>query len=229
MAHRFWLAVVLATTLLIGGGIVYRVVASRYARSVDSEPLPPGTLAQLPFEIQDWRGRDVPLEEAVIRATDTDQHLNRIYTRDTHREAVSVFVAYGVRLRDLMPHRPEVCYPGTGWTFQDSRDVDLRLDDGSTLPCRILHFNRGGLMNQHVTVLNYYVVDGVFSPDVELLRSRIWKPSGGADYVAQVQITCASDAFGPLTDEAVRAFGSASAIPIRCLFPSKGPESDRQS
>ncbi len=219
LSARYCVAVLLATVWLIGGGTAYRALASRYARSPESVALPPGTLARLPLEIEDWRGREVPLDEAIIQATDTDQCLNRLYARRGSRESVALFVAYGVRLRDLMPHRPEVCYPGNGWTLKDRQEVDLRLHDGSTLPCRILRFNHGGLVNRHVTVLNYYIVDGQCSPDVELLRSKIWRPSGGANYVVQVQVTCSGGVRGGLAEEAVQAFGKASAQPIRDLLP----------
>ena len=93
LSARYLAAVLLATMWLIGGGTAYRAVARRYARSPESVPLPPGTLARLPLEIKDWRGREVPLEEAIIRATDTDQCVNRLYARRGQREAVALFVA----------------------------------------------------------------------------------------------------------------------------------------
>jgi EpsI family protein len=180
--------VIFALALLVGSGIGYRVVAGRFARAPDAVPLPRGTLQGLPLEFGDWIGRDVPLEEAVIKSTDTDDHVNRAYVIRRGRESVSLFVGYGVRMRDLVPHRPEVCYPGAGWTLERSDHVELAAVDGSIVPCQIHTFRRSGLDQQRIEVLNYYILDGRYCADVSLLRSEAWKLSGGMTYAVQVQI-----------------------------------------
>ncbi len=110
------LAAGIGVALILASGFGYRTLADRYNRPSDSIPLAPGTLAKIPMEFNGWFGVDKPLDEAVARATDTNDQLNREYRRRDGRAAVTMFVAYGVRLRDLQPHRPEVCYPGAGWT-----------------------------------------------------------------------------------------------------------------
>jgi EpsI family protein len=216
---------VVAIVLLIGSGAGFRVLAAYYARPPDSVPIPKGTLGKLPLQIGDWTGRDLPMDERVIRATDTDDLVNRCYERSGSREAVSFFVAYGVRLRDLAPHRPEVCYPGAGWTLDENRTIDLKAVDGSTLPCRILRFHRGGLESERIIVLNYYIVDGHYCPDVALLRSRVWRTNGGAKYSAQVQITCPYGAFQDAPGESVRTFAADSAPAVRELLAKAVAES----
>ena len=217
------LVVVVALVLLLAGGAGYRAAASWYDRGSDVTPLPPGTLDKLPLDLGGWIGRDVPLDENVIKATDTDQHVNRAYRNAENTRQVGLWVAYGVRFRDLMPHRPEVCYPGTGWNLLSAEEMSLPLDDGSTLHCRLLRFDRGGLLDRRIDVLNYYVIDGEYSPDVKLLRSRIWRPSAAPTYVAQVQITCSGDSSAEDANEAVRDFARISALPILDLMP-KLPE-----
>jgi EpsI family protein len=219
-------AVITAAGLLLVSGTAFRILADYLARPGDSIPLPPGTLARLPLRIGEWEGRDVPLSEAIIRATDTDAHINRVYSQSTRGETVALFIAYGVRARDLMPHRPEVCYPGAGWTLLDTRSLEVPLADGTRLLCSIYTFSRtGGLDSQAISVLNYYVVDGDYCPDVSLLRSKAWRGSGGIRYMAQVQITCSGGA--ALTAEArleaVRAFAVAAGSSIRALLPESSP------
>jgi len=126
--------------------------------------------------------------EEIVRATDTDAHLNRRYTRHGGLEAVSFYVASGVKARDLMPHRPEVCYTGAGWTLTGRRLAELALSDGTKLPCNIVQFSRGALTTERVVVLDYYLVDGQYCADVSLLRSKAWRGSGAVRYVAQVQV-----------------------------------------
>lgn len=213
-----------AVALLLASGAGYRVAAEYLALAPNSIPLAPGTLAGLPMRIGDWAGRDVPLSEAVIRATATDDHVNRAYSPPLGGQTVWVFVAYGVRARDLAPHRPEVCYPGSGWTLEDSREAHLPLAGAAELRCRILRFSRGGLTAGAVTVLNYYIVDGQYCPDLSLVRSRAWRGSRGLGYMAQVQIACpAGD--GSSADAAAKsasAFAIDSAAAIKALLPSAG-------
>jgi len=219
-------AVGTAVCLLIVSGAGYRVLAWRLGATGGSIPLPPGALQRLPMELGEWSGREIPMDEAIVRATDTDAHINRRYSRSNGAETVWAYVAYGIRARDLMPHRPEVCYPDNGWTLKDTRDAELPLADGTKLHCRILRFSRAGLSTENTTVINYYIVDGEYCPDVSLLRSKAWTGQRGIGYMAQVQITCPGR--GQLSQDSsvksVSAFAVASARAIYDLFPRTGKE-----
>jgi EpsI family protein len=218
-----WQAVTTTVLLLTLTGASYRAAAHWFARSSDSAPLPPGTLARLPLDLEDWRGSEVSLDDSIVRRTDTDDHVNRTYVHRNGLELVSLFIAYGVKLRDLAPHRPEVCYPEAGWTLENSRTVEIPLENGSSLSCQVHRFHRGGLEQKRITVLNYYVVDGQYCPDVSLLRSKVWKRTNNQEYAAQVQIV-ASDSIAPgNSEDSVRRFAVACAQPIRSLFPSGDP------
>jgi len=214
-------ATVAAVVLMVAGGTVYRLLARHLARPTEHVTMPPGALSVLPMRLGNWTGREVPMDQAVVEATDTDDHINRVYSRAAGTESVALFVAYGVRARDLMPHHPEVCYPGSGWTLDDTRTTDLALADGSELECRVYTFSRPGLTNERIAVLNYYIVDGQYSPDVSLLRSRVWRGSGGVKYTAQVQITCSGSAFRGLGSavKSIRSFAADAADAIRALMP----------
>ncbi|UCF34648.1 MAG: EpsI family protein, partial [Phycisphaerales bacterium] len=170
------------------------------------------------------------LEDALIQATDTDDHVNRKYVQGGGGRQVSLWLAYGIQLRDLQPHRPEVCYPGAGWTLDDINEVSLQLDAGGVLPCRILSFHRGGLQSDVVVVLNYYIVDGTYCPDVSLLRSRQWRPGkGGARYAAQVQIASSESHDVFENEQAVRAFATVVAKRIEDLITNEVSAAARQA
>jgi EpsI family protein len=222
-------AAVVAGFLMLISSAAYRVLAARLAAPVNTTLLSPAALERLPLQIGGWTGREAPLDEAVVRATDTDAHVSRIYSRHNTSENISLYIAYGVRARDLMPHRPEVCYTGAGWTLIDKRSMELPLSDGMKLPCMALQFSRGTLNTKKTVLLNYYIVDGQYCRDVSLLRSKAWRGSGTVRYIAQIQIV-ASATSNLTADSAARIisdFAVESASSISRLFES--PEEDRYS
>jgi len=216
------IAAVAAGFLMLVSTAAYRVLAARLAAPVNTTSMPADALEQLPLQIGDWAGQNVPLDEAIVRATDTEAHINRRYSRHNGSEYISLYVAYGVRARDLMPHRPEVCYTGAGWTLTDKRSTELPLSDGIKLPCNVLKFSRGTLNTERTVVLDYYIVDGQYCRDVSLLRSKAWRGSGTVRYVAQIQI--AASATSNLTADSaakiISDFAVESASSISRLFES---------
>jgi EpsI family protein len=182
------IAAVTASLIMLGFGVTYRTLTARLTNPEDISPMSPDALEKLPLQIGDWTGQEVPLDEAIIEATDTDAHINRQYSRNNTSEQVLLYIAAGKRARDLMPHRPEVCYTGAGWTRVKSDSVELQLDDETTLSCSVFQFSKGTLNTKNVIILDYYIVDGQFCRDISLMRSKIWRGSGSISYVAQVQI-----------------------------------------
>lgn len=213
-------AAVAASVLMLVFGLAYRVLAARLEAPVNTTPISPDALGRLPLQIGDWTGVDVPMDEKLVQATDTDAHLNRRYTRRGGLDTVSFYVASGVKARDLMPHRPEVCYTGAGWTLVDRRSVELPLNAAVKLPCNVLQFSRGALNTEKIVVLDYYLVDGQYCADVSLLRSKAWRGSGTVRYVAQVQIVApiAATASAEVAIRAVSDFAVASATWTAELF-----------
>jgi EpsI family protein len=223
-------AAVAASFLMLVFGLAYRVLAGRLAAPATTTPIDPAMVQRFPMQIGEWTGQEVPIDEATVRATDTDAHINRRYARQGALESVNLYVACGVKARDLMPHRPEVCYTGNGWTLLDRRSVELALSDGAKLPCNVMQFSRGGLNIQQVLVLDYYLVDRQYCSDVSLLRSKAWKGSGTVKYVAQVQVITSVTAT-MTSDSATRlicAFAADSAASVAELFKyeEKNPTSE---
>ena len=215
-------AAVVAGLLMLVYSAAYHVLAARLAAPVNTTLLSPAELERLPLQIGGWTGQEAPLDEAIVRATNTDAHISRRYSRHNTSENISLYVAYGVRARDLMPHRPEVCYTGAGWTLVDKRSMELFLGDGMKMPCSVFQFSRGTLNTKKIVVLDYYIVDGQYCRDVSLLRSKAWRGSGTVRYVAQVQIVASikADLTADSAARIVRAFAVESAPSISRLFES---------
>ncbi len=181
-------ASVTAIFLMFLFGTVYRIMSARLSAPVETPSIPPDALEKLPMQIGEWTGQDTPLDEDIVRATDTDAHVSRSYSRYSDSERVWLYISYGMRARDLMPHRPEVCYTGNGWTLINRHSVELPFGDGMKLQCNTFKFSRGTLNKEKIAVLDYYIIDGQYGRDVSLLRSKVWRGSGAVRYVAQVQI-----------------------------------------
>ena len=215
-------AAIAAGLVIIVFSVAYSVLAARLVAPVNTISLPTAALERLPLQIGSWTGKETPLDEEIVRATDTDAHISRIYSRHNAFEYISLYIAYGVRARDLMPHRPEVCYTGTGWTLIDKRSLKLPLSDEKELPCNIFQFSRGTLDTKKTVLLNYYIVDGQHCPDVSLLRSKAWRGSGKIRYVAQVQIATSTmmNLNSSSAEREVCTFAVESASSISSLFES---------
>ncbi|MBN1972645.1 MAG: EpsI family protein [Sedimentisphaerales bacterium] len=167
-------------------GLTHRILAEKLVYSEQMPPINPDDLAKFPMEIGLWKGQEAPLPESIIEATDTDAHISRNYFRNNGLESIGLYVAFGQKTRDLIPHRPEVCYIGAGWARLGlPRSVELSLDDGTRLPCSIMQFSKG---TSKTMILDYYIVDGRFFSDISSVRLKIWRGSGAVSFIAQVQI-----------------------------------------
>ncbi len=213
------IALALGILLMVASGMGHRVVYDYLNGQATARPLAPGTLAKLPMRIGDWTGRDVPLNEAVVQATDADAYISRTYVNEAAGLSVWFYLSYGVRARDLMPHRPEVCYPDNGWIAEGEWATELpAAEDGAeALRCRILKYSKGGLDPRTTVVVNYYLVDGESCPDVSLLRSKAWRGSGAIDYMAQVQVVASARPGASVAgaQRAVESFAATSAGAVR--------------
>ena len=216
-SHGSHASALVAILSLLVGGLAYRATARYLSSSSESVPLPPGTLDRLSPKIGDWVGRDAPMSDEIVVATDADQILSRVYRRNSSSDKVLLYVAYGLRIRDMMPHRPEVCYVGNGWTRDSAEEAEIVTTMGTKIPCRVLEFQRSVFTAQRITVLNFYVINGEVAPNA--LRWRVvWRQPATSGYSAQVQITC-SRASADDAKRIVRAFARDSADSVLDLFP----------
>jgi len=211
------IATAVASFLMLILGLGYRAVAARLAAPVNADPITQETLDRLPLQIGEWTGLDTPIDPNIVEQTDTDACLSRRYAKDNGIGAISLWIASGVQVRDLMPHRPEVCYVGSGYTLTSQRITELPLDSGASLKCNVMLFSRSA---DWVMVLYYYIVDGQYCQDVSQFRYRILDRIG---YVTQVQIVAGvnTPAGAEAAEKTVFDFARASATPLVDLFKNR--------
>jgi len=204
------LSVLTALVLLVGGGVAYRVHEDAYLLLEGSASLPAGALAGLPMRLGDWQGVDLPIQNSFALPA-ADEVLSRSYVPIGERQGVSLYVGTGIRFRDLMGHRPEACYPAAGWVLLDEKSLSLPLRDGRSLDCRLTCFQREGLDSDTITVLNCYVSDGCFCPDLDVVYRWAGKNGGRLCYVGQFQVTCQEVASPTVARQLTTDFAEAAA------------------
>lgn len=185
---------VAVTALFVVSGLTYRAYSAWLDRAPSHLPFERDALSALPLQLGPWEGVDRDIDELLVRAADVDAYLHRRYIRASDHSEVAVWVAFGVRTRDLAPHRPAVCYPSAGWGLQRQRNAAVDDVAGESLPVKLFDFESPHLDGRPITVLNYYVVDGRTLADIAELRAVSWKAGADLTYVAQVQLTVRSGA-----------------------------------
>ena len=184
-------ACMFACALLIVSGVVYRVVATRLDRLDDSFVLPV-PLKNIPLEIGDWQGQEVPLPEVIKKIAGNDDYLNRFYRNDSAGQWANIYIAYTANPRTMLGHRPQVCYPANGWEHVTTDEIVIKCAGSTEVPA-LVHRFRMPQSASEVVVLNFYVLNGETTNDEKTfnsLRYRTPNISGDiARYVAQVQIS----------------------------------------
>lgn len=225
-----FLAAITASVVTLTFGFTYHTLAERLAVPVNIIQIVPEALEKLPLEITDWTGEDLPMDEAILRATGTDAHINRYYSRKNGLESVSLFVGCSVSVSDRVVHRPEICYMRSGWTLMNRWSAELSLDSGMKLPYSIFQFSRGDLKGQESMVLHYYIVDGQYYEEVTPLQVKLWHLGAGANYIARIMIVApVRNSNADLARRIVSSFAVDSASSIAVLFDSIQKEQSAQA
>lgn len=116
MNPRFW-----TVALLLAGTAVLLQTRGRGDRIPASEPL-----SNLPHVIADWTGSDLHIDQASLDVLGAGNFLSRVYEQTPDSQPVDLFVGYFPTQRTgVSIHSPMNCLPGSGWTFESSRYLDL--------------------------------------------------------------------------------------------------------
>jgi EpsI family protein len=154
-------------------------------------------LEALPFEIADWQGQPIPLEDTVERILRADLNVQRAYQSPRDPEVVWLYVGYYGTSRGGRPeHTPGVCYPSAGWEILAS---ETWVDERSGQRANEYVVERNG--RRHLVHFWYQSSEragllGLWSVSVDQLRTRL--ASGRGDG-ALVRIST------PITETGVEA------------------------
>jgi hypothetical protein len=190
----------LAIGLLVATGIAYRATAARL-RMMHENPIKLDIpLSAIPLHIGPWVGQDVQQEamtDDFMRRNFADDYIGRHYVNVAEGSAAGVYVVYcASRPSGLLGHRPDVCYPATGWIRERKPEpTEIICRSGRKIECLSHRFYRNEPVYEQKYVLSFYVLNGQITV-TEREFSGFWDRSPNlagdpARYVAQVQISSA--------------------------------------
>lgn len=135
-------------TLLL---VVQAIVVLGLKRTEVKPPLP--DLEQVRSEFGDWRmsGKEA-MDTPVMQALQPDRYIMRRYN-DASGTYATVFAAYFVSSDTTGPHSPRVCLPGSGWTGQSERVLQLDIPGYGSIPVNEYIVEKG---DERLAVLYWY-------------------------------------------------------------------------
>lgn len=186
-------AVGLSLVLLVLSGVTYRVLAYRLERFAQDPVKLPVPLSLFPIHTGDWVGRDVPIPLNIQRVAGNDDFLNRLYINESANQWANLYIAYSAKPRNMLGHRPQVCYVGGGWVHDGTEQTEVVSAFGRRIPCLVHRFHTPAPEHKEVVVLNFYIANGQLTNDESSFSSVGWRTpniaGNAARYVTQIQIS----------------------------------------
>jgi hypothetical protein len=217
--------VVLAASLvvLIGGGLGHRLLAKRIGLALNQSLPLVRPLATLPLSLSDWQGRDVPLDSEVQRVAAEDDFIDRQYRCDRLGRTVGLYVGYVGRPRSRLGHRPDICYPVSGWDKIEETRWQVPTHGSNGIPSILYGFRAPDVGGPRDLVLATYLTNGQYRDDPSSLggyNSRQANPFGrGSAYLARIQIRMSATGDRDADLAALSDFASLLMEPVASLMP----------
>jgi hypothetical protein len=142
-----WIA--LAIVVLLQGGVF---AIERLWFPTATRPLR-HKLSELPLDIAHWTGKTADLDPRVFVKLETDDLVNRLYTRHGG-DAIAVHCAAWLTTTPGMPHSPELCYTSNGWKRLEARNVPL--PGHPSVRVAVEKYSRSA---QHIVLVYWYQMD----------------------------------------------------------------------
>jgi EpsI family protein len=141
----------------------------------------------LPEIMGDFTGRDEPLDERVVAASNAEIMLNRVY-RNVLGDSVTANVGVWTRYDTGIPHNPQDCYSRAGWEIASRRNLMIPMSDHKPLQIKQFVFQRA---TSRIAVA-YWVNIGddtiTESEGLRQLRQRLRRTGGNLPPLVKVML-----------------------------------------
>ena len=108
------LPVILGVLAIVGLTAAEAKISGRFQSSNITAEQFAALLNNVPMEIGDWQGEDLPVEDQVRKTAGARGYVSRVYRNSVTGEEVTIWLIVG-HSRDVMRHTPDVCYPSSGF------------------------------------------------------------------------------------------------------------------
>jgi hypothetical protein len=188
---------ILAIIILVASGEIYRLAVRYLERIAGTAVNLSVSLSNFPYEIDNWEGHDLEIPTMTreyMERNFADDYVSRRYVESQIGAWADVYVVYcSTRPGGMVGHQPLVCYPGSGWIHDDTRNTQFTTQNGKVIKCLIHRFHKPAPEFRQTIVLNFYVVNGHLAINENVFKNsyeRRFNLAGNtARYVAQVQIS----------------------------------------
>jgi len=203
-----------------------------------------GRLAEIPFQIDGYRGGDVVIDTAYQETLDADDSIFREYLklaepasveasegtpgRGQWLSRITLYVGYwGTKKGGRTGHNPYACYPSAGWAILEKTDLSLSVGGGSTQVPMLL-IAKGG--EYELVAFWYQDKDVLLSTGIRQNIARFTnRVRYGKDEGAFVRVSIGLRGKGltPEEVEELKAFASAVASLLPRYWPQEIRPGDR--
>lgn len=122
-----WIYAAIASTIVVGSGILHGLWTDRWARS-DETTKAREALASIPLTIGDWVGKD--LDRSSPPSSGVTGSKQRTYTHKRTNVTVTIAIVNG-RPGPVGTHTPEVCYGASGYFVGDKKPVGVEAGEST--------------------------------------------------------------------------------------------------
>ncbi|MEN6424879.1 MAG: exosortase-associated EpsI family protein [Phycisphaerales bacterium] len=235
---RFWLAGVIAITLLVV--LAVPTVSTLTARAEKKSAIGevnqtlglPAPLSQFPRTLNGWTGEDMaipPDTEQYMRVNFADDFINRRYVNRTTRQSADLYVVYSSsHPSGILRMSPLQCFPANGWIWDQTAPLHVVTPSNRLLRFTVHRFHRPAAPPAEMAVLCFYIVDNEIVAEQDLLTQFARETSQNQPrYMAQVEVSS-------FREDSIRSAASAMAdalieifaIDGRSVFVIGGPETE---
>ncbi len=118
--------------LIVLGGLSFYPLALPTSFSVN-EVLDP-RFKEIPYQIGEWKGKDVQLDDRTYEILETRNILSRLYENPANKQTVHLLLV-GSNKDRRVAHPPEVCYTSSHFDLISSKEDQFKIS-GRTIPVK---------------------------------------------------------------------------------------------
>lgn len=127
------LPVILGVLVLVGLTVAEARISGRFQDSTVTQEQFAALLKNVPMDIGDWHGTDLPVEEQVKLTAGARGYVSRSYKNSITGEVVTIWLIVG-HSKDVMRHTPDICYPSSGFvTRAPENSIQSFVFDGKSM------------------------------------------------------------------------------------------------